>query len=422
MDWIKLDSSFEEDQLKDVFSKVLCAETKRSALCVPGKELPFGTAGEPLPEDAPWTAHTLIRIAKKQSAVFVCDDKVISSRAKPGDYAVQDEADLSRAKVYFVGTEEFSSGMIETHTPIIYRAEHKALGISQDIRLRCAGYFDYRISRPKEFVKYILTQKGKRLTAQALESEMKSIFSVCMPALLAQLSAEDLPYSEICSATDRATAYMRDMLAVAWGSSRGIDLKKFTIVMAEPNRDDENAFLEQCRQAEEASNGPEFDSEQFSAEFNEVMKELGRAAGDALHSFGKEMASLFEGIAEELEKELGSSEEESSADDFDLDSILDGCCTAVMGTWECAELGQRVRFELLYAVIETNGQQVWMGDWDEQEEDDGSYTVVCPTADTLGCYKYFKYYNDGEEHLAGIIFDSDDETQYVRFVRAEDAT
>ena len=149
MDFIKLDSSFDEEQLGEMFSRVLQADTKGNLLSTPAKEMAYGSNGEQNTSDLPWTAYTLIRIAKKQSAVIVCGDKVMASRAKPGDYAIQDEDDLSSAKVYFISTEEKSSKMLETHTPIPFRAENKNLGVSQDIRLRLAGYFDYRISRQR---------------------------------------------------------------------------------------------------------------------------------------------------------------------------------------------------------------------------------------------------------------------------------
>ncbi len=424
MDFIKLDSTFDKEQLDDMFSRVLYAETKGNTLSVPAKEMPYASVSMQVPTDLPWTAYTLIRIEKKQSAVIACNGKVMASRTKPGDYAIQDVEDLSAARVYFISTDEMSSKMLETHTPITFHAEDKSLGVSQDIRLQCAGYFNYRISRPNEFMKYVLTQKNKRVTKQSLETEMSSIFSVCLPDLLNQLAAEGVTYTEICASTDRITEFMREKLAIAWKSSRGVKLKTFNLVMAQPNRDDEAAFLNKCRKAEEASGGPNLGSEQFSEEFEEVMKELGKVAGDALHSFSKEMVSLFDDLAEGLEKEIGNTKSESESesdeafDDFDIDSILDGCSTDAMGTWECTELGQTIRFELLYAVIEMNGQQVWMGDWEEKNGDDGVDTVVCPTADSIGCYKYFEYHNgDDGEYLAGIILDTGDEKQYVRFVR-----
>ena len=423
MDFIKLDSKFDDSQLEEIFSKVLYSDAKGKSLSAPAKEMQYGAKEKHENNELPWNAYTLIRIVKNQSAVIVCGDKVMASRAKPGDYAIQDTADLSAAKVYFISTEDMSSKMLETHTPVPFRAEDKILGVSQDIRLQCAGYFNYRISHPKEFMKYVLTQSNKRITKQTLENEMSSIFSVCLPDLLGQLANEGVPYTEICASTDRITEFMRKKLAVAWKKSRGIELKEFTIVMAQPSRDDEEAFIDKCRKAKEAQKDPKLGTEQFSEEFESVMKELGKVAGDALHTFSQEMISLFGGLAEEFEKEFDKAEKESESDekcdDFDIDSILEGCHTDVMGTWECPELGQTVRFELLYAVIETNGQQVWMGDWEEREVD-GYDRVICPTADSLGYYKYFEYHNDDEdEFLAGIILDTDDEKQYIRFVRKD---
>ena len=421
MDFMKLDNSFEENQLKGIFSRVVYAETKGNTLSTPAKEMAYGSSSEQNTSDLPWNAYTLIRIAKGQSAVFVSGDKVISSRAKPGDYAVQGKEDLSSAKVYFVGTDEKSGKMFETHTPLVYHATDAATSVTGEIRMNCAYYFIYRIKNPKVFMKYALVCKGKTVNRQNLETEMNSVFSVCLPELFAQLSADGVPYTDISGCGDRVTEFMKEKLALAWKSSRGIELKEFKFIVTEPNRDDVKVFEEKCALAGEKTAGSSFDSEQFSEEFSAVMKELGKVAGDAMATFGKEMVSLFDELAEQLDKEINSSEAESdeeSSDDFDIDSILEGCSTDVMGTWECPELGQTIRFELLYAVIETNGQQVWMGDWEEKEGDDGFDIVVCPTADSLGCYKYFEYHNgDDDEYLAGIILDTGDEKQYVRFVR-----
>ena len=59
-----------------------------------------------------------------------------------------------------------------------------------------------------------------------------------------------------------------------------------------------------------------------------------------------------------------------------------------------------------------------MGDWEEKEQEDKTKIVVCPTADGLGCYKYFEYHKDeSSEYLAGVFFAEDGEKQFVRFER-----
>ena len=68
MDFIKLDSRHDEEQLGEMFSRVLHADTKGNSLSTPAKEMAYGSSREQNTSDLPWTAYTLIRIAKGQSA------------------------------------------------------------------------------------------------------------------------------------------------------------------------------------------------------------------------------------------------------------------------------------------------------------------------------------------------------------------
>ena len=47
--------------------------------------------------------------------------------------------------------------------------------------------------------------------------------------------------------------------------------------------------------------------------------------------------------------------------------------------------------------------------------------LVCPTADSLGCYAYFEHHTDAEnadeEYLAGVLADTGTEKQYIRFAK-----
>ena len=60
MDFMKLDNSFEENQLKGIFSRVVYAETKGNTLSTPAKEMAYGSSSEQNTSDLPWNAYTLI--------------------------------------------------------------------------------------------------------------------------------------------------------------------------------------------------------------------------------------------------------------------------------------------------------------------------------------------------------------------------
>ena len=234
-----------------------------------------------------------------------------------------------------------------------------------------------------------------------------------MPDVLAQLSAEGVAYNQLTMCRERLTELMAEKLELAWPNSRGIELKTFAFVKAEPYKVDEKAFVEKCSQAQAAD---DVTSEAFSAEFEKLMKGLGQAAGDALNAFQEELSSIFGGLAN-----AGDSEEDDEKFDDLLNSILNDNGVDVLGSWECPELKQIVTFALLDAAIVTDGREVWRGDWQETQYEDGNVLLVCPTADSLGCYAYFEYHTDAEnadeEYLAGVLADTGTEKQYIRFAK-----
>ena len=122
----------------------------------------------------------------------------------------------------------------------------------------------------------------------------------------------------------------------------------------------------------------------------------------------------------EVAKELGVTDEEDSDDNYDLDleNLLDNCSMNVMGKWECPELKQVITFSILDASIEMDGKEVWRGDWEEKQDENGATTVVCPTADSFEYYAYFNLITDSEnekEYLEGVLSDTGKEKQFVRF-------
>ncbi len=404
MEWIKV-----EHIGNDGFAKVLYAASKGSLLSAPAKEMLLEGTDETTLNDRTWTEYTLIRVEKGQNAVLLEGDRILTSCGRPGDYQLRTTEDVTKAKVYFVRTETSSSKVYESNTGITFPARDLELGVEQDIRLRSALYFDYRIKNPKAFMRYLAGDKTKRCVRQTIESELYSVFSVCLPEVLAQLSAEGIHYAQLPMCRERLTELMAHKLALAWPSSRGIELKAFAFAKAEPYKVDEKAFVQKCQQAQAAD---DVTSEAFSEEFGKLMKELGQVAGEALNIFQGEIASIFGGVADSADDE-----EDEEYDDL-LNSIFNSSGVDVLGSWKCPELKQVITFALLDAAIETNGKEVWRGDWEQIQDEDGRTLIVCPTADSLGCYGYFEHHADlNEEYLAGVLADTGTEKQYIRFIR-----
>ena len=131
-----------------------------------------------------------------------------------------------------------------------------------------------------------------------------------------------------------------------------------------------------------------------------------------MNIFQGELASLFDGFTEATE-----GEEDGEYDDL-LNSILNGSGVDVLGSWECPELKQVVTFALLDAAIATAGKEIWRGDWEQAEDEEGRTLIVCPTADSLGCYDHFEHHTDEDgEYLAGVLADTGTEKQYIRFIK-----
>lgn len=408
MEWVKV-----EQTAGDGFVKVLYSVSKGSLLSAPAKEMLAKDTDEATLKGRPWTEYTLIRVEKGQNAVLLEGDRILASCGRPGDYRIEAEEDISKAKVYFVRTEMISSKVHESNTGIVYPAREPELKVEQDIRLRTALYFNYRIKNPKTFLRYMAEEKSKRISHQGIDAQLYSVFSLCMPDVLAQLSAEGVAYNQLTMCRERLTELMAEKLELAWPNSRGIELKTFAFVKAEPYKVDEKAFVEKCSQAQAAD---DVTSEAFSAEFEKLMKGLGQAAGDALNAFQEELSSIFGALAD-----AGDSEEDDEKFDDLLNSILNDNGVDVLGSWECPELKQIVTFALLDAAIVTDGREVWRGDWQETQDEDGNVLLVCPTADSLGCYAYFEYHTDAEnadeEYLAGVLADTGTEKQYIRFAK-----
>lgn len=407
MEWVKL-----EHADKDGFAKVLYSVSKGSLLSAPAKEMLVEGTDVAALKDRPWTEYTLIRVEKGQNAVIMEGDRILASCGRPGDYQLQATEDLSKARVYFVRTEMISSKVFESNTGIVYPAKEPALSVEQNIRLRTALYFDYRIKNPKAFLRSMAEGKSKRIPHQSIDAELHSVFSVGMSDVLAQLCAEGVPYTQLTMCRERLTQLMAQMLELAWPNSRGIELKTFAFAKAEPYKVDEKAFIQKCQQARAAD---DVSSEAFSEEFGKLMKELGQVAGEALNMFQGELESLFGGLTEDTD-----GEEDGEYDDL-FNSIFNGTGVDMIGSWICPELKQIVTFALLDAAIEMDGKEVWRGDWAQTQDEDGNTVIVCPTANSLGCYAYFEHHTDpenkDEEYLAGVLADTGTEKQYVRFVK-----
>lgn len=406
MEWVKVENT------GDGVTKVLHSVSKGSLLSAPAKELLVEGTDETSLQGRTWPEYTLIRIEKGQNAVLLEGDRILTSCGRPGDYQLRATEDISKAKVYFVRTEMISSKVYESNTGIVYPARDPDLGVEQDIRLRSAWYFDYRIKNPKVFLRYLAENKTKRISHQSIDAEMYRVFSLCLPDVLAQLSAEGVPYNHLPMCRERLTELMKEKLALVWPNSRGVELKTFTFVKAEPYKVDEKAFLQKCQQAQAAD---DVTSETFSEEFGKLLKGLGQAAGEAMHLFQGELESLFEGL-----DETADDEEDGEFDDI-LNSIFSGAGAGVLGSWECPELKQVVTFALLDAAIATDGKEVWRGDWEQTQDAGGNTVIVCPTADSLGCYAYFAHHTDednpDEEYIAGVLTDTGTEKQYIRFTK-----
>ena len=403
MEWVKM-----EHTDKDGFAKVLYSVSKGSLLSAPAKEMTVEGADETALKGRIWTEYTLIRVEKGQNAVLLDGDRVLASCGKPGDYRIEATEDLSKAKVYFVRTETVSSKVYESNAGIVYPAKDAEWGVEQDIRLRTALYFSYRIKNPKAFLRYMAEGKTKRISHQNIDAEMQSVFSVCMSDVLAQLSAEGVPYTQLTLCRERLTELMAQKLELAWPNSRGIELKTFAFVKAEPYKVDEKAFIEKCRQAQAAD---DVTGEAYGEELENLLIGLGHAAGEALTAFRDEVVSIFGDLTDPTDEE---GEEET--DDF-LESILSGTGANVYGSWICPELKQIVTFTVLDAAVEIDGREVWRGDWKQIQDTNGNPLIVCPTADAIGCYAYFEYHAESEPYLAGVLADTGTEKQYIRFAK-----
>ncbi len=409
MEWVKLKHT---DNCG--LAKILYSVSKGSVLSAPAKEMAVEGADEAARKDRPWTEYSIIRVEKGQQAVLLQGDKILGSCGRPGDYQLSATEDLSKAKVYFVRTETISGKVYESNTGIVYPEKVPELGVEQNIRLRSALYFDYRIKNAKTFMRYAAENKAKRFVRQTMEAEMYSVFSVCMPEVLAQLSAEGIHYTQLPMCQKRLTELMAQKLAFAWPNSRGVELKVFAFAKAEPYKVDEKAFVQKCQQAQAAADVP---AEAFGQELGKLMNYFGQAAGKALNIFQGEIESLFDGLTE-----TADDEDDGESDDL-WDSIFSGTGVDVIGSWECPELKQVVTFALLDAAIATDGNEVWRGDWEQKQDAGGNTIIVCPTADSLGCYAYFERHtdpdNDDTEYLAGVLADTGTEKQYIRFTKME---
>jgi len=408
MEWVKV-----EQADKDSFVKVLYSVSKGSLLSAPAKELPAEDVAETTLKGRLWTEYTLIRVEKGQNAVLLQGESILSTCGKPGDYRIVATEDISKAKVYFVRTEMISGKVYESNTGIVYPEKNAELGVEQDIRLRTAMYFNYRIKNPKTFLRYMADEKNKRIYHQSVDSDLNSVFSFCLPDVLAQLSQEGVHYNQLPMCQERLTELMAEKLALVWPNSKGVELKTFAFVKAEPYKVDEKAYIQKCQQAQAADN---VTSEAFSEEFGKLLKGLGQAAGEAINIFQGEIESLFGG---------GFSETEDDTDDGEYDDLLNcvfcGTGVDVLGSWECPELKQVVTFALLDAAISTDGREVWRGDWVKTQNDDGVTLIVCPNADSIGCYGYFEHHtspdNPDGEYLAGVLNDTGTVKQYIRFTK-----
>ena len=100
----------------DGFSKILYSVAKGSLLSAPAKEIPVEGADEAALKGRPWTAYTLIRVEKGQNAVLLKGDRILSSCGRPGDYRIEAEEDISKAKAY--GGRQSEGIVIRPKTPV----------------------------------------------------------------------------------------------------------------------------------------------------------------------------------------------------------------------------------------------------------------------------------------------------------------
>ena len=141
-------------------------------------------------------------------------------------------------RIYFINTKEVPGNRYGTAAPIPFRVVDRSIGLDMDISLRCSGEYSYRIDDPLLFFKNVAGNVEDSYGRGALESQLRAELLGALQAVLAQVSAEGVRYSELPGRAAQITSKLSDELREKWLGLRGIRILSFGINTVSPTEED----------------------------------------------------------------------------------------------------------------------------------------------------------------------------------------
>lgn len=132
-------------------------------------------------------------------------------------------------RVYYINTKEIMGNKYGTPSGIPFHICDKKLDVDLDIELRCFGEYSYRITNPILFYTNIAANVSDEYTRDNIDSQLKSSVLSSLQDAFAQVSAQDIRYSQIPAHTREVREALNNVLSRDWRDLRGIEIVEFNV-------------------------------------------------------------------------------------------------------------------------------------------------------------------------------------------------
>ena len=222
----------------------------------------MGRSSNTSAEDNIISSGSAIDINAGQCMIIVEDGKVVDMCAEPGRYtydastepSIMNSQGLGEFKenvvavfkqmgkrftfggdpgkdqrVYFINAKEIMGNKYGTPSGIPFHIVDKRLNVDLDIEIRCFGQYSYRITNPILFYTNIAANVADEYTRDEIDGQLKAGVLSSLQDAFAQISAQDVRYSQIPAHNKEVREALNEVLSAEWRDLRGIEIVKFDV-------------------------------------------------------------------------------------------------------------------------------------------------------------------------------------------------
>ncbi len=206
-------------------------------------------------------------------------------------------------RVYYFNTKEMMENPFGTANPVPFRVVDSKIGIDLDVRVRCNGYYSYKVVDPILFYTNVCGNfAGGDYKRSEIDKQLKAEFINSLRPTFGKISHKEIRPYELGDNQEDLTAAANEVLDDKWGSLRGIKLVSIAFENIDLPEEDQAMLREVQRNA--AFRDPNMAAAHLVGSQAQAMQDAAKNQGGAMTGFmgmgmaqgamGGTAASLFQ--------------------------------------------------------------------------------------------------------------------------------